>query len=194
MKKWIIVAFSLFLLFLIGVYFFIPGKIVVTRSITANANQSGVYRFLTDESNWSKWWPGSSSTDKDADTVFESGGYRFKKTIHGYNSFGIIIEKDKIPIAAFYIIFSPGNDSIKIEWNTTINTGSNPFSKIRQYFKAKNLSKTLEVILTAMQKHISNVKNIYGIDIKKEKVKIEFLVSTKKSFDHYPTTEDIYTK
>ena len=43
-----------------------------------------------------------------------------------------------------------------------------------------------------MQKHISNVQHIYGVDIRKEKVKVEFLVSTKKSFNGYPDTESIY--
>jgi hypothetical protein len=192
MKKWLIRVVFVFILFLIGSYFFIPKKIFVTKSITANANQTGVYRFLSDESNWQKWWPGSSSINKDAENVFESGGYRFKKTKLLYNSFEISIEKDKSIDSSLLHIFLPGNDSIKIEWNATINTGTNPFSKIRHYFKAKQLSNSLAVILTALQKHISNVKHIYGVDIKKEKVKIEYLVSTKKSFGRYPTTEDIY--
>jgi hypothetical protein len=50
----------------------------------------------------------------------------------------------------------------------------------------------MEIILTGLQRHISNVKNIYGIDIRKELVKIEYLVSTKKAFTHYPGTSDIY--
>jgi len=194
MKKWVIAAASLFVLLLAGIYFFIPGKIVVARSITANANQSGVYRFLTNASNWPAWWPGWSSTDKVADSVFESGGFRFNKTINGYNSFGIIIEKDKTADSSFLHLLSPGNDSIKIEWNTTINTGSNPLARIRGYFKAKELGNQLEAILAAMQKYISIEKHIYGIDIRHEKMPIDFMVSIKKPFDRYPTTEDIYTE
>ncbi len=192
MKKWFIVAFFLFLLFLISTYFIIPAKILVTKSITANANHAGVYRFLTDESNWKKWWPDSSSINNGAETVFESGGYKFKKTITGYNMFGIIIEKDKAADSSFLHLFSLGNDSIKIEWNATINSASNPLAKIRNYFKAKEVGKKIEVILTAMQKYISSVKHIYGIEIKQEKMKIDLMVSIKKSFDRYPTTEDIY--
>ena len=192
MKKWIIGACSILLLLFISSYFFIPGKIIVTRSITANANQTGVFRFLTDESNWQKWWPDSSSVIVDRQTVFESGGYHFEKTKMLYNSFEITIEKDHCTDSSLLHIFSLGKDSIKIEWNTIINTGRNPFSRILRYFKAQKIGNSLEVILTAMQKHISNVKNIYGIDIRKEKVKIEFLFSTKKSFSHYPTTREIY--
>ena len=192
MKKWLIVAFSLFLLFILGTYFFIPGKIVVKKSITANANERGVYRFLTDASNWPMWWPGSSSVNNDAEKVFESDGYRFKRAMSGYNAFEIVIEKGKTADSSVLRIFPQGNDSIKIEWAATINAGSNPITKIRQYFKAKELSKSLEAILTALQKNISNVKNLYGIDIKKAKVKNEFLVSMRKSFTQYPGTSDIY--
>lgn len=192
MKKWIIGLAFIFLLLLLCSYFFIPQKIVVTRSVTANANQAGVYRFLNDESNWPKWWPASSFFDKGSETVFQSGGYRFKKTKPLYNAFEITINKDKRTDSSFLYIFSLGSDSTKIEWNAVINTGTNPFSKIHHYFKAKQLSNSLSAILNALQKHISNVKHIYGIDIKKEKVKIEYLVSTKKYFGSYPATGEIY--
>jgi len=192
MKKWIIGVASILFLFLLSSYFFIPRKIFVTKSVTANANQAAVYRFLNNESNWSKWWPGASSGNNVPNTIFESGGFHFKKTKPLYNAFEIIINKDRRTDSSFLLIFSLGSDSIKIEWNAAINAGTNPFSKIRHYFKAQELRNSLTVILTAMQKHISSVKHIYGIDIKKEKVKIEYLISTKKSFDRYPTTEDIY--
>lgn len=192
MKKSIIGACATLLLFLLSSYFFIPGKIVITRSITANANQAGVYRFLMYEPNWSKWWPGSSSVDEGLETVFESGGYRFKTTKPFHNSFEIAIEKEKLTENSLLQIFSLGNDSIKIEWNTIINTGINPLSRIQRYFKARELSKSLDVVLSSMQKYISEVKHIYGIDIRKEKVQIEYLVSTKKTFDDYPNTENIY--
>ncbi len=192
MKKWIIIVFSLFLLFLISCYFFIPEKIIVIRSISANANEKGVYRFLNIEANWQKWWPGSYSISDSLKTSFESGGYQFKKTNPLYNSFEITIEKGRNTQNSLLNIFPQGNDSIRIDWNTVVNTGTNPFSKIRHYFKARELSKSLDVVLAAMQKHISDVKHIYGIDIRKEKVKVEFLVSAKKSFSHYPTIRDIY--
>src|SRR5688572_3743418 len=96
MKKWIVGVSLLLLLSLISVYFFIPSEVTVTNSITANANQTGVYRFLTNDSNWMKWWPGSSFVHNDSKGVFESDGYRFNKNKLLYNAFEIIIEKDKL--------------------------------------------------------------------------------------------------
>jgi len=192
MKKWLIGLVSLLLLFLISIYVYIPGKIFVIKSISVNANQNGVYRFLSDDLNWKKWWPDPVFFQEGTSIVFQYGNYQFKKSKHLYNSFEIAIRKNKNIDSSLLRIFSISNDSIKIEWNLTINTGSNPFNKISNYFKAKELSKNLSVILIAMQKYIGNVKHIYGVDIRKELVNIEFLVSTKQVFTHYPSTPEIY--
>lgn len=192
MKKWIFIAVSLIFLFLVAVYLFIPDKIVVARSIEANVNQKGAYRSVADFANWQHWWPDSISTKNGGDTLFESGGFRFNKPIPGYDRLSIVLEKDKGADSSFLHIFSTGNESLRIEWSASVSTGSNPFNKWRLYQKAKQLGKTLEKILTAMQKHISDVKNLYGLTIKKEKVHTDFLVSMNNSFNRYPTTADIY--
>lgn len=192
MKKWIIGVCLLSLLSLISVYFFIPSTIVVTKSIMAKANQAGVYRFISDESNWQKWWPVSSSSDKDSKTGFESEGYRFKKIKPLFNAFEISIAKNEQASGSLLQLFSLGKDSTKITWSVSINTGINPFRRIQCFLKAKELGNTLEGILASMKEYISNVQHIYGIDIKEEKVQIEFMVSTKKTFPHYPGTGDIY--
>ncbi len=191
MKKWIIVAASLVVVFFISSYLFIPAKIIVARAITVHANPTAVYRFLNDESNWLKWWPGSVS-GAHSNPVFEKGGYQFKKTRMLYESFEVQIEKDEDIENGLLYIFSLGIDSLKIIWSTTIPSGKNPLGKIRQYLKAREISSQVETILAAVQKHISTVQHVYGVDIRKEKVKVEFMVSAVKSFNHYPNTENIY--
>ena len=194
MKKWIVIVCSLIFLFFVGVYILIPDKIVVARSIIANANQAGVLRFLNEDTNWVKWWPGASSTTDNLNTALESGDFRFKKTNTLYSSFEVAIEKDKAVEKSILFFLSLSTDSVKIAWSADIPTSANPFNKISRYFMAKDLGNRLEVMLAAMQKYISNVQHIYGIDIRKEKMPIEFMVSIKKPFDHYPSTEDIYAE
>src|SRR5688572_11523149 len=177
MKKWLIGVSSIFILFLLCVYVFIPSKILVAKSISANINQYGVYRFLSNDSNWQKWWPDLSSAPGILENSYNSGGYLFQKTKPLYNSFEIAIKDGKNTQSSFLNIFPYGNDSIKIEWSTIINTGTTPLSKLRNYFKAKELRNSLAGILTAMKKYISQDKNIYGIDIRMERVKNEFLIS-----------------
>ena len=181
----------LILLLLTGSYLFIPGKIEVTRSVTANANPVAVRRFLSEDSNWARWWPGSVS-NADGAPVFESGGYRFKKSRVLYHAFEMLITHGKTTEKGILNIFSLGPDSVGIKWTATFNPVKNPFSKIRNNLKADKMARQMEDILSALQTYVSNVQHLYGINIRKEKVKVEFLVSTKKRFNGFPTTHNIY--
>lgn len=191
MRKWSLAIVFILVLILGGSYFIIPRQILVTSFITANASQNGAYRFLSDNSNWKKWWPDSSHTDI-SKSIFEINGYRFKRDQLLLNAFVFMIQKNKDADSSLLQIFSLSNDTIKITWNATLNAGANPVSKIRNYFKARELSKELALILISLQRQLNDAKNVYGIPVKKEKVNIEFIATTKKTFPFYPRTEEIY--
>src|SRR5215216_1217932 len=96
MKKWLIGVFVIVILFLISCQIFIPKNITVTRTVIAKANLNGVYRFLSSDSNWIKWWPKqSSATGRFATPLLEAGRFQFIKTKVGYNSFEVSIKKNK---------------------------------------------------------------------------------------------------
>ena len=192
MKKWLLGFILLLFLFFVGTYFFIPRKIVITRAVNANANQAGVFRFLSEEKNWKRWWPGEITESNDSTAMFEAGGYCFTKTGTHFNSFDFSIKKDKQTFNSLLQLFSINISNVKIVWSATINTGLNPFNRIGAYFDVKKLGQSLDSILVSMKSQISNVQDVYGFDIKEEKVKIEFMISTKRTFDHYPNTENIY--
>lgn len=135
----------------------------------------------------------SNSSDTNSKSVLESEDYQFEKTQMLYESFEIAIEKEKDIHRSVLYVLPLNNDSIKIVWNATTLTGTNPFSKISRYLDARELGKRFEIILNTIQKYVSDTKNIYGINIKREKFQLDFMVSIKKSFTRYPTTEDIYT-
>ena len=191
MKKWLIGIVFLFLLFSLCTSLLIPRKIFVSTLVTARTNQSALHRFLSADSNWQKWWPASASA-KGSSILFELDGYAFKKSKPLYNSFKIAIEKNNNIDSSLLGLFIVNKDSVKIEWSLTIETGLSPFDKIRQYSRAKKIRQELEMILVAMQNYVSDVKNVYGLDIRKELVKVEYLISAKKVFTHYPTTADVY--
>ena len=193
MKKWLIGVFAIVILFLISCQIFIPQKIMVTRTVVAKANLNGVYRFLSSDSNWIKWWPEQFSAPEGSTPALpESGGFQFIKNKLAYNSFEFTIKKNKETTPSLLHLVTHDKDSTKIEWSTTMHSSNNPFSKISHYLDARNLNRRLASILTAMQNHISQVKHIYGVDIRKEKIMLEFLVSRRIKIPHYPTNEDIY--
>lgn len=192
MKKWLIGSFIiLVLLFLAGVYLFIPQNILVSKTIISNNNEFGAFRFINNHTNWQNWWPGKISNNKQ-DFSPEFKGYNYRLGDIQYNAFRILIEKDQHIDSSVLYLLTVGSDSIKITWDASLNTGSNPFTKISRYFNARKLGNNLDEILIALKTYIENKKNIYGFDIKKEKVKVEYLVSTTKVFPAYPETEAIY--
>ncbi len=192
MKKGFIVALSVFFLLLVSLYFFIPGKIFVTQSVISSANQNAVYRFLSEDSNWAKWWPEPTPATTHSSRELQFGEYRFTIVNHLYNAFEINIEKGAQAASSLLHLIQSGNDSIKIEWSAATITGYNPIVRIRRYFAARDLKNKLEFALDTLEKYIGDVNHLYGVPVKKEKVKIEYLVSLNKSFPHYPGTEDIY--
>jgi len=191
MKKWIIAAALLVLLFIVSTYIFIPSQIIVARTITATANPIATYRFLANDSNWASWWPGSVGNAANH-AVFEAGGYQFRKTSNMYEYFDILISKGGSTEKSLLYLFTLGLDSIRIKWSTAISSGNNPFSRIRNYLHAEETGQQMDDILSAMQKHISVVKNLYGIDIRKEKVKLDNMVSITRVINRPPGIGDLY--
>lgn len=192
MKK-LLVGLAICILLMVGcTYFFIPNRIKISRHIVINANQQGSFRFLADKNNWSKWWKGpvTDSGGKNGELTYGDYNFQISQVLH--NAFEINLSTNNATTSSLLQIFSISLDSINISWSTEFIAGNNPLRRIQQYFAAKKMAIYFEDILDALKKHLSSLKNIYGLDIKKEKVQVQLLISTKKSFPHYPTTPDIY--
>jgi len=193
MKRNIAAIAIVFILLLAGSYIFIPQKLKVSSAITYQANGEGVFRFLFADSNWGKWWPGKISTDTSSKKIFSYSDYDYSIEKIRYHSFELTLSKDEDSYNSLLKIVSFKTDSIGIEIETELNSGNNPVSRIKNYFNAKKIKGGFEDLLTALKDHTKNVKDIYGYDIKNEKVEMQFLLSTSKVFPHYPTAEDIYS-
>lgn len=192
MKKWLIgTAIILFLLFLAGVSYFIPQKILLSRNVTAGINQQGLFRFLSNYANWKDWWPGKES-HLQPDSVLRFNGYEFNLRETRYNAFQIVIRQNENTDTSILHLIPVGNDSTQLVWDVVTNTGSNPFIKINEYRRVKKIGLTLAELLSSLQLFSGGSLGVYGLDIKKEQVKIENVVSTKKVFSAYPDTESIY--
>jgi effector-binding domain-containing protein len=76
--------------------------------------------------------------------------------------------------------------------NAEINSGSNPVSRIAAYFKARKIKTTFNDILLALKEYVIDQKNLYGLDIRKEKVQYNYLIFTNKTTTSYPTTQQVY--
>ncbi len=181
MKKGLVFLLTVVVLVIAAIYLFIPNKLTVAREIVLNANSFGIYRSLADETTWNKWWP------KDAN------GYEFtlKKKLFKTLEIGL---KDKDSEYSTGIRFIPlEHDSSLVRWEVPIETGNNPIQKVRKYFEAKRIAKILANVLDSMRPFMEKEENLYMLSIKQSTVTDTAFVSTRVVFNHFPTTEEVYS-
>lgn len=155
------------------------------------ANQHALFRFLDNDNNWRKWWPGAG--DRHTAAGLKTGNYWFKKKFTGFNSFDIAINGDNMSQNSSLNLVMKGHDSVNLAWTTTLEPASNPFDKIRKYFvQAGKIRHCIRDLLSALASHAGQVKNLYGFDIRPGKVNMEYMVSVRQSIPHYPETPEIY--
>jgi hypothetical protein len=143
---------------------------------------------MNDE-NWAKWWPGEEK--------FQLGQTTFRLTQKRINSFEVIIPQEKDSIITQLMIIQINPDSTALIWSSELVAGNNPVKRLSNYKKAITLKKDIDVLLTHLGNFLSDQRNIYGFEVKQVKVTDSVLISTRKTFDHYPSeveTEEIIKK
>lgn len=184
MKK-ILIALVLLLVFaLAALYLFIPGKIKTETSISLKAALPGISRFLINDNNWSKWWPGKTPFTYNEQTY----------TIRGkiFNAFDIGVQKDKDTLDSRMELILIKSDTMTISWSAEQQTNRNPFKRFSDYREAKATEKNMRAILNNMKAYLEKPENIYGLTVIDTIVMDSVLVSTRRSFDQKPSVGDIY--
>lgn len=192
MKKWLFIFLTLLIIAIGSVYLMIPSSYSIVRVTGVNANIDGVFRQMTADLNIRKWWPGTITENSSGDTVFEKDGIRFSAPFISFRSFTFVAQIGADSINTTLIFIPVYKDSFNIEWNTPLNAGYSPLSRINTYFLARKIRLLYPEINAKLVPYINDTKNMYGINIRKEKVPFENFISVKKQFDHSPTSEEVY--
>ena len=195
MKKWLFVLLTALILFCIGTYLFIPAKITITSTTFVKTTDLGTERFIVNDSNWGKWWnySDSSSARSASRAPFTINGDEFLLTQKFYKSVDIrIIHKTQM-LNSKLLIVPLALDSTGIEWKTELASGTNPYTKLVLYLNAKKIKKNMDRILAGLSSFLSNIENVYGINIEKNHLKDTLYITAKTELSHYPSTEEIYT-
>jgi len=166
---------------------------MVTSSSSYLANSQGVYDFLKADSNWKKWWPGKSMSEANNKMKYTYSGYDFHIDKILYQAYEMTVSSKKENHSALMTIILVSNDSTRIEFTTEINAGTNPFKRITGYFKARSIKKIFDSIIQSLVSYTKDVQNIYGFNIRNEKVQMEYLLSANMQLTHYPSTQEVYS-
>lgn len=193
MKRILLVICSLLVLVFIGIYIFIPAKIVFAKIVYIKGNINIANKYIADESNWGKWWPVDS---KDTLSAGNANSRSYKNSYYisqGTLPMGVsILIKHTSDINSVLQLVAINTDSLAIEWKGNLAETYNPFKKISNYLLATEAKKNVSEILESAKRFLESNEKIYGLNITREKVKDTFLISTKFSSNSYPSTAAIY--
>ncbi len=178
MKKLLIGSLVLVTVVILASYVIIPSKIKVSSITIANANDIAAHRVLMDEGNWAKWWPNKKA--------FQLDETRFWLTQKMLNSFDLMIYNEGDSVNSQLQLILVNTDSVNLVWSFEIASGNNPMKRFSHYYAATAIKKKLDFLLDSLAAYLSDKRNIYGFDVKKVLVTDSVLISTRKTFDHYP--------
>src|SRR3954466_3460825 len=98
MKKGLAGLFLLGVLMFLSIYVFIPARLNITTVAGMRANRSAVYRYLSDQNKWEKWWP----VEREKEAINSNDPYRLNSFTYQlskklYNAVELeAIQKDQI--------------------------------------------------------------------------------------------------
>jgi effector-binding domain-containing protein len=196
MKKWIIVPTALIAATLLAIYIFVPKKIHLSQTVTINCTHAAANRYLVNDSNWFKWWPTNASVQAKAQSQANTFPYKtfsFEPHQKMFDAIGVRINADDLTINSMIILIPKHTDSVSIQWNLDYYTGTNPVTRVQRYQQAGTLRTEINDILARLKLFLEKTEHVYGIVIKKTTVKDTLLLSTKKVFDSFPTTQNTYS-
>jgi hypothetical protein len=192
MKKWIV--WLLVILILTGscIYLLIPAKIVISRITTAEATITGVYRYMSQEEKWEKWWHDSDGKPPAKGNLFMYDGTAFRLTKQMNNVVGIEIKQKGEILSSVLHLVSFKKDSIGIVWEVEMQAGNNPLSRFMKYRTAVDLGKNMNGVLKNFTSFVSDPKNVYGVSIHRTSTRDTTMLTASFTSVDYPTTNEIY--
>ncbi len=188
MKKLIGVIGFLIIAFIL-LYLFIPATKNFTYQNTANVTPTAVTRKIIHKNEWQSWWPGK---------IINDSTYQFQNNIFRINK----ILLDAVETTVFnnndslegYLQFTGfGQDSTQFIWASEYQFPVNPFKRLGKYFQLNKIQRDIKILVDSIQNRFNNPVNIYGMNVKEEKITDSSLISLKNVFSHYPSTNEIYS-
>ena len=167
----------------------IPEKETYSYRTAFKCTNNSAIRLLHDSIQWKKWWVGKQESN--SIYSFNNRNYHFQQmTLPGIEAKTSIGDDS---VSSFFHVYPYNVDSSHFEWSYVFAYSSNPFTKIKQYLELRSLKKDFKQFLVAAKPFFEDEKNTYGMKIETQRVKDSTLISLKKTFDHYPTTEEVYS-
>ena len=193
MRKGLLILIGLLVLVYMAVLLFIPERIDITGFAIAKTSDNGTERYLLDTAKWNNWW---NYTKPKADSSSQNRFIQNEDTYHlsnlYYKSADIQIQHHGQSLTSKLVIIPVTQDSTGIEWKTSLQGGSNPFTRLANYFEARKVKKNIDEVLFNAATFLSSLENVYGIHIERTTLKDTLFVTTKNILPANPDIHQVY--
>ena len=117
MKKAFLGLLLFVVLSILSVFIFIPSELHIASATVIKANRNSLFRYLSDEAKWLKWWPPENKSINQSNQLYLNNfTYHLSKKL--YNAAEVeIIKKDKIINSRIFII-PVAEDSVIVKWQS----------------------------------------------------------------------------
>jgi hypothetical protein len=189
MKRIFVFTLLTFLVVMGAIYLLIPDKMTLAAHRIIAANSNAAYRnLIAPPADWSHW------LGNDTATTAAYGDYSFVTSSMFTNYNEVVIEKNGDDTLHSQLRFFPvAKDSFLLDWQTTIQTGYNPFKKLHRYFFAKEVKTAMNGVINQFQQFMQRTEKVYGAPISKITVTDTLLIATYAETDSIPGNEKIYS-
>lgn len=192
MKKLIIVLLLLAVFFSIGAFILIPKQLTVSEATLMKANENAVFRYLSSEEKWIKWWPKENVKSLNQEKGINLNGLTYHLATIVYNAVNIKINYENSVYNGEISLISLSSDSIAVQSKIELVTSNNPFKRFLQYEEAKKIKNSLATILAHLKSYCEDKDKVYAFNIRKTTLKDTALIAIKTVVPNYPSTQDIY--
>jgi hypothetical protein len=156
--------------------------------VSINCTDAALARNLLDLKAWQKWWPGNKIND----TVFSFGevSYTLMRLIGNGATFKVSAESKN---ETGFLQFASVNDtSCNLVWTPSTVISPSLSEKLLNPFQKSVLKDNIALLLDCLKNYFNNPKNIYGFKVNFTKVTDPHLISSRKAYNKYPSTDEIY--
>ncbi|MBI1780404.1 MAG: hypothetical protein HYR66_03430 [Sphingobacteriales bacterium] len=188
MKNKVLLVFIVLIAALAVSVYFIPPVKTSGYKVLVTCNNAATMRIIVNENNWQKWWPGKKTGQ--SQYIYQGFTYRIDKVL--LNGFDATIFNGVDSAKANLQIEPVSMDSSNFTWTYAGILPANPVKKLLYYINGSPFAGNIKSLTSEMKAHFDQQENVYGMKISRDKVKDSTLVSLKNTFDHYPTTEEVY--
>ena len=190
MRKLFLFGFILVAVVFAGIFILLPEKVHFRKTMYVQAAPNTAARFVLDQKAWHTWWPSTATSKNDTTFFYEEHEFVVNWKIMSGDS--IIIRSKNSNVSSLLNLIPVNKDSFGIQWEGESNAETNFLKRIDNYFTQKEIHNNASEIFAALKTFLENDEKVYGLKIEHKMVVDTLLISTKKIFTTYPTTQQVY--